>query len=179
MRIVPVAAALVTALAVTAPPVHAQSQTQTPSMAELAAREKERRAKAKAGTKSYTEADLNKGGGGLTVVEDAAKPAAAGDAAKADGTKADPAKKEKSEDEQRAERETAWRDRVTKANAEVARLSARADALQFALNDLSQNLYGSTRQNQAAELEQVQGQLAAARKSVEDLQDEGRRNNYR
>jgi len=174
MRIVP--AAVAAALALSALPSLAQSQpTQAPTMAELAAREKERRAKVKASTKSYTEADLNKGGGFVAVVDEPADP----NAPKTDAAKAEPAKKEKTEEELKAERENAWRDRVTKQNAEIGRLSTRADALQLALNDLTQNIYGSTRQAQAAELEQVQGQLATARKGLEDLQDEGRRNNYR
>ena len=180
MRTIPIAAAVAAALLLSSTPGSAQS-TQGQSMAELAAKEKERRAKAKAGAKSYTEADLSKGGGSVTVAEQATDPktGAPADAAKGDAAKADPAKKEKTEDELKAERSTAWRDKVTKANADIAKLQARADQLQLALNDLSQNLYGSTRQSQASELEQVKGQLATAQKGLEDLQDEGRRNGYR
>lgn len=173
MRILPVAAAVAVAFLFSAAPSGAQS------LSELAAKEKERRSKAKAG-KSYTEQDLGRGGSSVAVSDTGAAASdpkaapAAGDAAKTD-----PAKKEKTEDELRAEREAAWREKVVKATAEVGRLQARADALQTALNDLTQNLYGSTRQTQAAELEQVQSQLAAARKNVEDLQEEGRRSSYR
>jgi hypothetical protein len=172
MRIATVAAAVAAALLLSAAPSGAQS------LSELAAKERERRAKAKAG-KSYTESDLGKGAPQPAVEAAATDPKAAGAPAAADAAKADPAKKEKTEDELKAERETAWRDKVTKANAEVTRLQARADVLQTALNDLTQNLYGSTRQAQAAELELVQGQLAVARKGLEDLQEEGRRNGYR
>lgn len=173
MRIAAMAAAVTAALLLSAAPTSAQS------LSELAAKERERRAKAKAGaSKTYTESDLGKGAP-IAPPEVATDPKAAGTPAAADAAKTDPAKKEKTEDEQKAERETAWREKVTKATAEVTRLQARADLLQTALNDLSQNLYGSTRQAQAAELEQVQGQLQTARKSLEDLQEEGRRNSYR
>ncbi len=169
MRIVAVAAAAAAALLLATAPSSAQS------LSELAAKEKERRSKAKVG-KTYTETDLGRGGSVVTADVPAAdaKPADAPDAAKAD-----PAKKEKTEDELKTERQTAWREKVTKTGADITRLQSRADLLQTALNDLSQNLYGSTRQSQAAELEQVQGQLAVARKALEDLQEEGRRNGYR
>jgi hypothetical protein len=171
MRLVPVAAAVAAALLLSSAPSSAQS------LAELAAREKERRAKAKAG-KTYTESDLGRGSSAAVPVSDTT-PEATVPTSGAEATKTEPAKKEKTEDELRAEREAAWRERVGKANAEITRLQDRADALQRALNDLTQNLYGSTRQAQANELEQVQTQLTAARKGLEDLQEEGRRNGYR
>ncbi len=174
MRIVPVASLLAAACLLSAMPSSAQS------MAELAAREKERRSKAKNAGKAYTESDLGKGGTSApaTAAPAAAdsKAVAAADAAKPAG---DAAQKEKTDDELKAEREKAWRDKLTQANAEITRLQSRADDLQRALNDLSQNLYGSTRARQASELEQVQKTLAASRKSLEDLQEEGRRSGYR
>jgi hypothetical protein len=176
MRVVPVAGILAAAFVLAAVPSSAQS------LAELAAREKERRSKAKSAGKMYTESDLGKGGASAAATDAAATPAAeaktttATDAAKPSG---DAAKKEKTDDELKAEREKAWRDKLAQANAESARLQARADDLQRALNDLSQNLYGSTRAAQASELEQVQQKLADSRKSLEELQEEGRRNGYR
>lgn len=175
MRIVPVTGVLAAAFLLSAIPSSAQN------LAEIAAREKERRSKAKNAGKVYTESDLRKGGVGAPASEtqataDDPKEAAAGDVAKPAG---DAAKQEKSEDEQKAEREKAWRDKLDKTNAEITRLQTRADDLQRALNDLTQNLYGSTRARQASELEQVQQQLATSRKGLEDLQEEGRRNGYR
>lgn len=176
MRIVPVASLLAAAFLLSAMPSSAQS------MAELAAREKERRSKAKNAGKVYTESDLGKGGTSAPATATPAtgatdsKATTAADTAKPAG---DAAKKEKTDDELKAEREKAWRDKLAQANAEITRLQSRADELQRALNDLSQNLYGSTRASQASELEQVQQKLAASRKSLEDLQEEGRRNSYR
>ncbi len=175
MRIVPVAGLLAAAFVLLAIPSSAQS------LAELAAREKERRSKAKNAGKVYTESDLGKGGASAPATETSTTPpdpkaAAAADASKPPG---DAAKKEKTDDELKAEREKAWRDKLAQLNAEIARLQGRADDLQRALNDLSQNLYGSTRASQASELEQVQQKLAASRKSAEELQEEGRRNSYR
>ena len=129
---------------------------------------------------SYT-ATLS-GAAEVPPVETAATPATdakAGDVADATKPAGDAAKKQKSDDELKAEREKAWRDKLAQANLESTRLQGRADVLQRALNDLSTNLYGSTRATQASELEQVQLELAATRKSVEDLQEEGRRNGYR
>jgi len=181
MRIVPVASLLAAAFLLTAMPSSAQS------MAELAAREKERRSKAKNGGKVYTESDLGRGGTSAPATDAPATGAPAAAAADSKATTAadaakpagDAAQKEKTDDELKAEREKAWRDKLTQANAEITRLQSRADDLQRALNDLSQNLYGSTRATQASELEQVQKKLAASRKSLEDLQEEGRRNSYR
>lgn len=174
MRSVPVAGLLAAALALLAIPSSAQS------LAELAAREKERRSKAKNAGKVYTESDLGKGGASAPAIETPTTPdpkaEAAADASKPAG---DAAKKEKTDDELKAERQKAWRDKLAQVNAESARLQSRADDLQRALNDLSQNLYGSTRASQASELEQVQQKLAASLKSAEDLQEEGRRNGYR
>jgi len=174
MRSVPVAGLLAAALVLLAIPSSAQS------LAELAAREKERRSKAKNAGKVYTESDLGKGGASAPATEAPTTPdpkaAAAADVSKPAG---DAAKKEKTDDELKAEREKAWRDKLAQVTAESARLQSRADDLQRALNDLSQNLYGSTRASQASELEQVQQKLAASLKSAEDLQEEGRRNGYR
>jgi hypothetical protein len=179
MRFVPVASLLAAAFLLSAMPSSAQS------MAELAAREKERRSKAKNAGKAYTESDLGKGGTSApaAAAPTSAAPAAADSkattAAEAAKPAGDAAQKEKTDDELKAERERVWRDKLTQANAEITRLQSRADDLQRALNDLSQNLYGSTRARQASELEQVQQALAASRKSLEDLQEEGRRSGYR
>jgi len=176
MRIVPIAGLLTTAFLLSSMPCSAQS------LQELAAREKERRSKAKTAGKVYTESDLGKGSASAPASDAAtsssaeAKTTAAEDAAKPAG---DAAKKEKTDDELKAEREKAWRDKLAQANAEIAKLQARADDLQRALNDLSQNLYGSTRAAQASELEQIQQKLTGSRKSLEDLQEEGRRSGYR
>ena len=85
----------------------------------------------------------------------------------------------KSEDDARRDREKAWRERLQKANEEVARLSEDVDRLQLGLNDLTQNLYGVGRRAQMVRLEEEKGQLVAARQSVENIEEEGRRSSFR
>ncbi|MFI5183574.1 MAG: hypothetical protein ACHQNV_04185, partial [Vicinamibacteria bacterium] len=89
------------------------------------------------------------------------------------------APKAKTEDEVRAEQEKAWRDRLAKANDDVAKLTGQIDTMQRALSDLSQNLYGPSRATQISRLEDAKKQLATAQQSVVDLQEEGRRSSYR
>jgi hypothetical protein len=151
------------------------------SLGEIAAREKLRqereRKKAGGASKVIKEEDL-RGRGAGTYSQPAA--VAAGSPAASPSPGASPgAEKPKTEDELRAERETDWRDRQQKAQEDVTRLSAEADRLQSALNDISQNLYGSTRTGLLNRLDQAQKELAAARQKVADLQEEGRRNRYR
>lgn len=174
MRIVSVAA-LVAAASLLGPSVG-----RAQSLAEVAAKEKEKKKAQKAG-KVYTEDDLSKAGkrGTLSVQEGAApaeaSPAAAGAKPEAE---APGAAKEKTDDDKRAEAAKAWRERLQKANDEVARLSKQVDQLQTALNNVSTNLYGSTRTTLIGHLDDAKKQLAAARQSVADLEDEGRRNRY-
>lgn len=151
------------------------------SLVEAAAKEKERR-KAKAG-RTFTEEDLARAGASRlrdnpapAVSDGTASPAAA----PKDGKDAkDGAPKPKTEDEIRADQEKAWRDRLAKANEDVTRLGGQVDTAQRALNDSSQNLYGSGRASQVSRLEDAKRQLADAQKSVADLQEEGRRSSYR
>ena len=63
--------------------------------------------------------------------------------------------------------------------ADVTRLSSEASQIQTALNDISQNLYGATRTGLMSRLDEVNKDLATARQSVADLQEEGRRSRYR
>jgi hypothetical protein len=150
------------------------------SLTEAAAKEKERR-KGKTG-RTLTEDDLHRAGvsrqqEGASTDGAAVAPA---DAAAADAkTPKDGAPKAKPADEVRADQEKAWRDRLTKANDDVSKLSAQVDTMQHALNDTSQNLYGSGRATQVARLEDTKRQLAAAQQSILDLQEEGRRSSYR
>ena len=151
------------------------------SLGEVAAREKLRqereRKKAGGASKVIKEEDL-RGRGAGTYSQPAAS--AAGSPSASPSPAASPgAEKPKTEDELRAERENDWRDRLQKAQEDVTRLSAEADRLQSALNDISQNLYGATRTGLLNRLDQAQKELAAARQKVADLQEEGRRNRYR
>jgi hypothetical protein len=155
------------------------------NLADAAAKEKERR-KGHSG-RVYTEEDLRRAGGARGREAASAEPAVATadataatkEAAPKDGAAAEGTAKPKTDDELKAERETAWRQRLAKANADVARLSAEADTLQQGANDLSQNLYGASRAGQLAKLEETRKQLAAAKDSVGALEDEGRRSGFR
>ena len=174
MRIFHLTAALVAAALLLPTTGRAQS------LAEAAAKEKERR-KAKAGH-TFTEEDLRRAGAtrsreaAAAVPEGAAAPPEAAGGAK-DGKEGAP--KPKTPDEVRADQEKAWRDRLAKANEDVTRLSAQVDTIQRALNDVSQNLYGTSRTTQLGRLDDAKNQLAAAQKSVADLEEEGRRSSYR
>lgn len=152
------------------------------SLAEAAAKEKERR-KGKS-ARTLTEDDLRRAGasrqreGATTTTDGTVAPAAEGAAPDAKAAK-DGAPKAKTADEVRADQEKAWRDRLTKANDDVTKLGGQVDTMQRALNDASQNLYGPGRASQVARLEDAQKQLAAAQKTVADLQEEGRRSSFR
>jgi hypothetical protein len=154
------------------------------SLADAAAKEKERR-KGHIGH-VYTEEDLRRAGGqraregapAEVASNETAAPASESAAASKDAAKEGTAKP-KTDDEVKADREAAWRQRLTKANADVARLSTEADTLQQGANDITQNLYGASRAGQLARLEETKKQLAAAKDSVSALEDEGRRSGFR
>jgi hypothetical protein len=153
------------------------------NLAEAAAKEKARR-KALTPGKTYTVDDLRRAGGpaatsSSAAATDAAAPA--GDAASAPKASDAPPSgpKAKTDDELRAEREKDWRDRVAKTNDEISRLNAAISFLEGAVGDLSQNLYGATRTAQLNQLDENRSKLAAAQKTLADLQEEGRRNSYK
>jgi hypothetical protein len=155
------------------------------SLAEVAAKEKARR-KALTPGKVYTESDLRRAGAeagpatATTPTDDAATPTDAEASPKPDAAPgAKDGAKPKSDDEVRTEKQKDWNDRVAKANEEISRLNADIASLDRAVGDLSQNLYGATRTAQLARLEEDKKQLAAAQKTLADLQEEGRRNSYR
>ena len=155
------------------------------NLAEAAAKEKERR-KGLSG-KTFTEEDLRRAGGARAresapadaAAQTADATAPAKDSAAKDGTAKEGTAKPKTDDEIRAEKETAWRQRLTQANADVTRLSAQAEELQRGANDISQNLYGASRANQVAKLDETRKQLEAAQNAVNALEDEGRRSGFR
>ncbi len=149
------------------------------SLGDLAAREKERREKegAKRG-KVYTEYDLPRAGSG-TLSQPGASETPAPAAAEAAPKAADAGGEQpKTEEELRAERAQDWRQRRQDAQAAADQLQKRAEQIQLALNDLTQNLYGGTRTAQLNQLDKTQKDLAAAKQKVADLDDEGRRNRY-
>jgi hypothetical protein len=152
------------------------------SLAEAAAKEKARR-KALTPGKTYTDDDLRRAGGPAAApaatADTTATPAGDSSSAPKEGSAPASGAKTKTDDELRAEREKEWHDRLTKANDEVARLNADISSLEAALGDLSQNLYSTTRTSQLTQLEDDKSKLAAAQRSLADLQEEGRRSGYR
>jgi ribosome assembly protein YihI (activator of Der GTPase) len=161
---------------VTLAPVFASAQT----MAELAARERERKKNQKP-TKVITEDDLRRGSAGRGTVNTGANepavvasPASAPTAGAAPGTE-----KPKTEEELRAEAEKAWRDKLTKAQAEVQRVSQALEATNRNLGDVTGNLYGAQRTNLLAQAEKLKLEHQQALQQVEMLQEEGRRSRYR
>jgi hypothetical protein len=146
------------------------------SLGEAAEKAKKER---KGKTKVITESELRRAGTSESPVSSTETTEAAdGKETAKEGTAAAPAK-EKTDEELRTEAETKWRERLQKAQDDITRLSSEASQLQTALNDLSQNLYGATRTGMLARLDEVNKDLAAARQSVADLQEEGRRSRYR
>lgn len=166
-------AALAAALVLTSFPAAGQS------LAEAAAKERERRKTAKG--KTYTEADLGKTVGGnynapqASGSSEPAAPAASGAAAPAAGAAATV----KGPDEVRAEQEKAWRQRVQQVQGDIAKTQQQIDTLQRVLNDMSANLYGASRTQQLAQMDQAQKQLVTSRQQLTDLEEEGRRNGWR
>jgi len=178
MRLHLVAVLVTVAVGLASAPAPAQS------LGEVAAREKARKEKAardgKRPARVITEYELRSGGGAGTLSQPAADDAAA--APSTPGAAGPPAKAgaaEKTEDELRAERLQDWRQRLQEAQADVARLRARVDQVQVALNDMSGPIYGPNRGVMASQLEQAKTALSAAEQKVAALEEEGRRNRYR
>lgn len=188
MRVSVAASAVILAVGLGSLPATAQS------LGEVAAREKARKDKearegrARTPVKVITEDELRgrvtSGTLSQPAAEDGSAAAAAEGATPADGATpaaapAKPAAPEKSEDELRAERQAEWRQKLTDAQASVARLRARADQMQAALNDMTGPIYGPNRASIANQLEQTKTALASAEQTVATLEEEGRRNRYR
>jgi len=183
MRVSVAASAVLLAVGLGSLPAAAQS------LGEAAAREKARKDKAaregksRPAVKVITEDELRGRITSGTLSQPAAEDnveAAPADGATPAATPAKPAAApEKSEDELRAERQVEWRQKLTDAQANVARLRARADQMQAALNDMTGPLYGPNRASIANQLEQTKAALTTAEQTVASLEEEGRRNRYR
>lgn len=138
------------------------------SLTEAAAKEKERR-KGKS-AKTYTENDLR---GGPRLVESEASPAPG--ASPSPGASPAPA----SAEDEAAKKQKAWRENLDNANKEVTHYSGEVDRIQLALNDNTGNPYSPGRIQGLEALETAKQKLAEAKKKVEDLEQEGRRNRWR
>ena len=156
------------------------------SLGELAAKEKARQEKERqkrgGASKVITENDLGgRSGGTLSnagATSGEASPAASPSPGAAQGGGGSEGR-EKTADEVQAERENDWRGRMGQARAEVTQLTEKADRIQRYLNDLTANIYTSSRTAVLQELDATKAQLAAAQQKVADLEEEGRRNRFR
>ena len=172
------AVGVVAALAWGTVPAGADAPRQ-PSLGEIAAREKDKKK-----GKPITEEDLRNRRRGGTVSQPngqggsatAASPAP-GAGEKKEGDKA-AAEKAPTEDEARAAAQTAWREKLAQAQSDVTNWTGEVARIQGALNDNTGPLYGGGRAARVDSLENAKRQLAAATTTLENLQQEGRRNRY-
>jgi hypothetical protein len=173
------AVAVVVSLAWVPAPARADAPV---SLGEIAAREKNKKK-----GKPITEEDLRNrrrggtvsqpsgAGGSATATPASPAPGAAADKAGAAGA----AEKPPTEEEAFAEGQTAWREKLTAAQSDVTNWTGEVTRMQAALNDNTVPMYGAGRQARVDALENAKRQLAAATTTLENLQEEGRRNRYR
>ena len=172
------AVAVVASLAWVPAPARADAP---PSLGEIAAREKNKKR-----GKPITEDDLRNrrtggtvsspnGAGGAATPTASPSPGAAGE--KKDGAAA--AEKPPTEDEAFQAAQKAWHEKLAAAQSDVTNWTGEVARIQGALNDNTATLYGPGRQARVDSLENAKRQLAAAQTTVENLQEEGRRNRYR
>jgi hypothetical protein len=90
-----------------------------------------------------------------------------------------PAKNEKSEEEIRAEGMAAWRKKLDAAHEQVRIRQENIKKIQTDLNDLTGGIYGNRRLEVLKLMENEKAALAKAQASIEQLEDEGRRNAWR
>ena len=175
------AVAVVASLAWVPAPARADAP---PSLGEIAAREKNKKR-----GKPITEDDLRRrrtggtvsqpSGAGATATATPTASPAPGSAGEKKDAAAAAAEKPKTEDELFQEAQTAWREKLTAAQADITNWTGEVARIQAAQNDNTGPLYGPGRAARAEALENAKRQLAAAQATLENLQEEGRRNRYR
>jgi len=153
-----------------------------PSLGEIAAREKNKKK-----GKPITEDDLRSrrtggtvsqpSGAGGSATATPASPAPGAAAEKKEGAGA--AEKPPTDEEAFEAGQTAWREKLTAAQSDVTNWTGEVARMQSALNDNTVPMYGAGRQARVDALENAKRQLAAATTTLENLQEEGRRNRYR
>jgi hypothetical protein len=151
-----------------------------PSLGEIAAREKNKKR-----GKPITEEDLRnrRTGGTVSQPNGAAGSATASPAPGAPGEKKEAdkpgAEKPPTEEENFQANQKAWQEKLTQAQSDVTNWTGEVNRIQAALNDNTGPMYGGGRAARVDSLENAKRQLAAAQTTVENLQEEGRRNRYR
>jgi hypothetical protein len=172
------AVAVVASLAWVPSPARADAP---PSLGEIAAREKNKKR-----GKPITEDDLRNRRTGGTV----SQPNGAGGSATATASPAPGAPGEKKEGQAAADKpptedeafqagQKAWQEKLTAAQSDVTNWTGEVARIQAALNDNTGPMYGAGRAARVDSLENAKRQLTAAQTTLENLQEEGRRNRYR
>ncbi|MGE0452183.1 MAG: hypothetical protein AB7O37_06700 [Vicinamibacteria bacterium] len=174
---------LMSAAVVTTLALCGASAVSAQSLAEAAAKEKARR-KGNV-TKVVTDQELRGAGrhltsldGGAPVGEPSPAPAAEGASAPEDGARTLSAEDQAREDARREANQKAWRQRLQQATAQVTALESEIQLLENSTADMSGNIYSPSRAQQAQRLEAAKGELETARRNLETVQDEGRRNSF-
>jgi len=154
-------------------------------LAEAAAKEKARRKGSV--TKVVTDYDLRGAGraagltsldGGGPVEAASPAPAAAGGAAAEGAAQTLSAEDQARQDALREANQKAWRQRLQQATAQVTALESEIRLLENSTADLSGNIYSPSRAQQTQRLEAARGEIETARKNLENVQEEGRRNSF-
>jgi len=186
MRLLSVTLLVVGSLVSTGVVVEAQG------LAEAAAREKEKRRSQKP-IKVFTEEDLRRAGhsgrasviGGDVAAADAQTAQGEG-STPAEGTSAEGSSTEggakpgqKSPAELRADKQKEWRARLDKAQADLSAATAEITRVQGFMQGLTPESTPAVRAGFTASLQEAQSRQAAAKKQIEDLEQEGRFGGFR
>lgn len=152
----------------------AQTQGQSPSLAELARKEQERRKTVKTPAKVITKKDLP------PAAQNPPPPAAPAPAA----TKIDESKPPENKPDEKDE--TWWKNRINQVREELRRNEMFAEALQTRINSLSSDFVnrddpfqrakiGEDRDKALAELSRVKAEIVNSKKHIEDIEEEARK----
>ncbi len=146
------------------------------SLGDAAAREKERRKQAGGSGRTITERDLAVG----RPAQSAPAPPPVATTARAAAPASEPPDEPErlSAEEEREDRLEAWRQMMQIAREDAARLATEVEQLNASLGGFS-GLYGRARAERMAQLEKAKQELAASRRTLEELEDTGRRHGYR
>jgi len=157
------------------------------SLGDIAKREEARRKQVKTPAKVYTNDDL-RGDVVPPVTNAPSTPASTPNQPQPAPTPAagQPKEDNKSATEDPKKTEAYWKDRLTKARADLDRAKTFADALQSRINALTTDFaarsdpaqraqIGSDRQKALAELDRVKKEIEANTKAIADIQEEGRK----
>jgi len=167
-------------------PLASAAAQQQPSLAEVARQEADRRQAVKASSRVYTNDDVKKAAGVPISVVAPVPAAAAGSPSSPAAAAPDAAGASAKAAAEPEKDEAYWRARMTDARERLQRSRLFAEALQSRINALTTDFVArddpyqrqqiaQQRQEALAELDRVQGDIAAQTKAVDDLEEEARR----